>query len=93
MGFPEHNLTQETNSAESQAKIRLTFHFVEIFNSLSSMMLFNHSFGLTRSLFISYVHKHDRQGFGMLTVETAVIPRLYLMGIMYLMGGLDRYIG
>ena len=42
-------------------------------------MLFNLSFGLTRSLFISYVHKHDRLGFGMLTVETAVIPGLYLI--------------
>ena len=37
------------------------------------MMLFKSSFGLTRSLFISYVHEHDRPGFGMLTVETAVI--------------------
>ena len=26
-----------------------------------------------RSLFILYVHEHDRLGFGMLTVETAVI--------------------
>ena len=33
------------------------------------MMLFKRSFGLTRSL---YVHEHDRLGFGMLTVETAV---------------------
>ena len=40
---------------------------------LSSMMLFKRSFGLTRSLFILYVHEHDRLGFGMLTVETAVI--------------------
>ena len=37
------------------------------------MMLFKRSFGLTRSLFILYVHEHDRLGFGMLTVETAVI--------------------
>ena len=37
------------------------------------MMLFKSSFGLTRSLFILYVHEHDRPGFGMLTVETAVI--------------------
>ena len=36
-------------------------------------MLFNRSFGLTRSLFILYIHEHDRLGFGMLTVETAVI--------------------
>ena len=43
------------------------------------MMLFNSSFRLTRSLFILYVHEHDRPGFGMLTVETAVIPRLYLI--------------
>ena len=35
---------------------------------LSSMMLFKRSFGLTRSLFILYVHEHDRLGFGMLTV-------------------------
>ena len=27
---------------------------------LSSMMLFKPSFGFTRSLFISYVHEHDR---------------------------------
>ena len=26
-----------------------------------------------------YVHEHDRQGFGILTVETAVIPGLYLI--------------
>ena len=32
-------------------------------------MLFKRSFGLTRSLFILYVHEHDRLG---LTVETAV---------------------
>ena len=31
------------------------------------MMLFKRSFGLTRSLFILYVHEHDRLGFGMLT--------------------------
>ena len=40
---------------------------------LSSMMLFKRLFGLTRSLFILYVHDHDRLGFGMLTVETAVL--------------------
>ena len=39
----------------------------------SSMMLFKRSFGLTRSLFILYVPEHDRLGFGMLTVEAAVI--------------------
>ena len=40
------------------------------------MMLFKRSFGLTMSLFILYVHEHDRLGFGMLTVETAVLnPR------------------
>ena len=33
-----------------------------IFNN---MMLFKRSFGLTRSLFILYVHEHDRLGFGM----------------------------
>ena len=37
------------------------------------MMLFKRLFGLTSSLFILYVHAHDRLGFGMLTVETAVI--------------------
>ena len=26
-----------------------------------------------------YVHEHDRLGFGMLTVETAIIPGLYLL--------------
>ena len=36
-------------------------------------MLFERSFGLTRSLYILYVHEHDRLGFGMSTVETAVI--------------------
>ena len=36
-------------------------------------MLFKRSFGLTRSLFTLYIHEHDRLGFGMLTVETAVI--------------------
>ena len=39
----------------------------------SSMMLFKRLFRLTRSLFILYVHEHDRLGFGMLTVETAVV--------------------
>ena len=41
---------------------------------LVSMMLFKRSLGLTRSLFILYVHEHDRLDFGMLTVETAVFP-------------------
>ena len=36
-------------------------------------MLFKRSFGLTRSLFILYIHEHDPLGFGMLTVETAVL--------------------
>ena len=35
-------------------------------------MLYNRSFGLKRSLFILYLQEHDRLGFGMLTVETAV---------------------
>ena len=45
------------------------------------MILFKRSLGLTSSLFILYVHEHDRLGFGMLTVEveTAVIPGLYLI--------------
>ena len=46
------------------------------------MMLFKHSFGLTRSLFILYVHEHDRLGFGMLTVETAVIHLIHLFILM-----------
>ena len=37
------------------------------------MMLFERSFGLTRSLFILYVHEHDRLDFRMLTVETALM--------------------
>ena len=40
--------------------------------ALSSTMLLKRSFGLTRSLFILYVHKRDRLNFGMLSVETAV---------------------
>ena len=36
------------------------------------MMLFKRLFGLTRSLFILYIHEDDRLGYGMLTVE--VIP-------------------
>ena len=36
-------------------------------------MLFKHSFRLTRSWFILYIHEHDRLGFGVLTVKTAVI--------------------
>ena len=37
------------------------------------MMLFKRSFGLMRGLFILHGHEHNRLGFGMLTVETAVI--------------------
>ena len=36
-------------------------------------MLLKRSFGFTRSLFILYVHKHDRLDFGMFTVETAYL--------------------
>ena len=36
------------------------------------MVLFKRSFGLTRSLFILYVHQHDRLGFGMSFMERAV---------------------
>ena len=36
-------------------------------------MLFKQSFWLT-SLFILYVHEHDRLDFGMFTVEIAVFP-------------------
>ena len=43
------------------------------------MMLFKRSLGLTRSLFILYVHEHDRLDFGMLTVETAVIHLFILI--------------
>ena len=42
-------------------------------------MVFKRSFGLTGSLFILHVHEHDRLGFGMLTVETAVIHLLILI--------------
>ena len=41
---------------------------------LASMMLFKRSFGLTRSLFILYVHQNDRLGFGMFTTEFDLIP-------------------
>ena len=41
-----------------------------------SMMLFKCSFRLTMSLFILHIHEHDCLGFGILTVETAVLnPR------------------
>ena len=43
------------------------------------MMLFKRSFGLTRSLFILYVHKHDRLGFGMLTGKTALIHLMFIL--------------
>ena len=43
------------------------------------MTLFKRSFGLTRSLFILYVHEHDRLGFGMLTVETAVKHLMFIL--------------
>ena len=43
------------------------------------------SFGFTRSLFILYVYEHYRLGFGMfITVETAVIPELYLIAFVEL---------
>ena len=48
------------------------------------MMLFKRSFGLTSSLFFLYVHEHDGLGFGMLTVETAVIPGLYIIHLLIL---------
>ena len=46
-----------------------------IFNSPfeHDVIFLKRSFGFMRSLFILYVHKHDCLGFGMLTVETAVI--------------------
>ena len=52
-------------------------------------MLFKRLFGLTRSLFILYVHEHDRLGFGMLTVETAVIHLVVLQSgpILFGIGG------
>ena len=43
------------------------------------MMLFKRSVGLTRSLFIVYVHEHDRLGFWMLTVETALIHLMFIL--------------
>ena len=43
------------------------------------MMLFKCLLGLTRSLFILEVQEHDCLGSGMLTMETAVIPGLYLI--------------
>ena len=51
------------------------------------MMLFKLSFGLSRSLFIFYVHEHDRVGFGMLTVETAVIHLSQSGRILFGIGG------
>ena len=45
----------------------------------SSILNSPFKYGLTRSLFILYVHEHDRLGSGILTMETAVIPRLYLI--------------
>ena len=41
------------------------------------MMLLKRSFGFTRSLFILYVHEHDRPDFGMLTAEAAVFDCIY----------------
>ena len=43
------------------------------------MMLFKRSIGLTRSLFILYVHEDNRLGFGMFTVETAVIHLMFIL--------------
>ena len=45
---------------------------------LSSMMLFKRSFGLTRSLFILYVHEHDCLGSGLYLI------RLHLLILMAL---------
>ena len=39
------------------------------------MRLFKHSFGLTRNLFILYVHEHDRLGFGMYLIAFVVQSR------------------
>ena len=50
-----------------------------MYSIVLSSMLFKRSFGLTRSLFILYVHEHDRLGFAMLTVETAVIHLFILI--------------
>ena len=63
----------------SQSQSRVGFFSSRILR-LSSI-IFNSPFkyGLTRSLFILYVHEHDRLGSGMLTMETAVIPGLYLI--------------
>ena len=43
-----------------------------IFNIYYIFLILKRSFGLTRSLFILYVHERNRLNFGMLSVETAV---------------------
>ena len=50
--------------------LRLDIYFSIV---LSSILSFKRSFGLTRSLFILYVHEYDRLGFGMLSVETDIV--------------------
>ena len=57
----------------SNLEVALDSFAVEFLSIISSTMLFKRSFGLTRSLFILYIHQHDSLGFGMLNVETAVI--------------------
>ena len=42
-------------------------------------MLFKRSFGLTRSLFVLYVHEHDHLGLEMLSVETAAFDCIKLL--------------
>ena len=46
---------------------------------LSSMMLFKRSFGLTRSLFILYVHEHDRLGFGLYLIRLHLLILIVLI--------------
>ena len=64
----------KSRSRDGLAAKGLLWGWVVLFSIvLSSMMLFKRSFLLTSSLFILYVHEHDRLGFWMLTVESAVI--------------------
>ena len=46
---------------------------------LSSMMLFKPSFGLTRSLFILYVHEHDCLGSGLYLIRLHLLILIVLI--------------
>ena len=67
-GFSFHVLSISEVALDSFA-VELYYYSIV----LSSMMLFKRSFGPTRSLFILYIHEHDRLGYGVLTVKTAVV--------------------